>query len=315
MKNRFVEKLAAAAGFTALTGAVLLAPATAQAAPGEVRHAEPRHTESIAACDVTDATLNWGTLERWRAYIQGSIAQGSWSEEGNVAYELPEFRWSEGEGIVAVTAEAGSVNFEGTVVFEGHDGLLNVTLGNPTLEIVDPTEAYLLLDLSSTKQSGEPDIEVKQERAVKLDFNAASGKVDGNTLTFNALEGQLTAEGAAAFGGFYSAGEQVDPVTVTMSTGDSGCSFVASDEEPVPAPLPEEDDAAEQQEPVDEGSDATENEADFPWLPVVIGGVALLVILGAGIMLFTGRKKTEPSASEPEGDADDAETSQEHGNE
>ena len=42
---------------------------------------------------------------------------------------------------------------------------------------------------------------------------------DGNTVTWSALPATLTAEGAASFSGFYEAGTELDPVTVTVGLG------------------------------------------------------------------------------------------------
>lgn len=310
MKLATPNRLLAAAGASALTAGLMLVPAVAQAFTPVSEAQLPASavlattTESIAACEISDATLNWGILERWRAYIQGSIAKGSWSESGNVAYELPEFVWSAGTGLVAETGEAGTVNFEGEVAFSGHDNLLQVNLANPTLEIVDAEEAYLLLDLSSTKQDGEPDIAVTQERAIKLDIQGTA-KADGNTLTFTTVPGQLTAEGAAAFGGFYSAGELVDPVTIQLTAADSNCVFSVDESAPRPPAEPAEDDAPVEDEATTTDTAEPETSADFPWLPVTIGGIALLVIVGAVIMLVTGRKKGDGAEADLGPAADD----------
>lgn len=287
-------------GTAVLAAGLIVAPASAAQAS---THQPVRPTESIAACEVTDATLSWGTLARWRAYIQGSIAHGSWSEEGNVSYELPDFVWTEGEGILATTGEMGSVTLDGEVLFTGHGGNLQVRVGSPTFEIVDAEEAYLVLDLSSTKPSGEDDIMVTQERAVKLDI-AGTMTADGDTLTFANIEGQLTAEGAAAFGGFYSAGEPVDPVTLVVTAG-NGCEFLASapedSEEGDVATSPE----SEESESVDETPGADETEAaEEPaeaedvnnWLLVgIIAGALALGAIAGGVIAAVKRKSAAQS--------------------
>ena len=42
---------------------------------------------------------------------------------------------------------------------------------------------------------------------------------DGNTVTWSQVPATLTAEGSASFAGFYSAGAELDPVTVTVGLG------------------------------------------------------------------------------------------------
>lgn len=283
----------------ALIGAAFLLPTTAANAvdPASVR---PAH--EVPSCEISDATLEWGILERWRSYISGSIANGEWELEGdNVEYETPSFTWSEGEGELAEAGDHGEIEFEGVIHFTGHDGALQVDLADPTLEIVDNEEAYLLLDLKSTKMSGEPDISIEQERAVLLDISDAV-TLDGDSFTLKEATGKLTAEGAAAFGGFYSAGEEVDPVTVT-ATATGGCVFgaVAPGEDTNDAATEtDEDGSATPTEAVDEDVEEPATDETFPWVPLIIGGVALLVIGVAGGMLIFGRKKTNSDFAQTE---------------
>lgn len=302
MNTISTAKVLSSVGGVALVAALVGAPSVALAqTPGGGEPTQVRPTESIAACEIVDATLSWGTIERWRSYIQGSIAQGGWSEDGNVRYEMPNFVWTEGTGIAAVNGEAGTVNFEGTVQFSGHDDLLKVDVSNPTLELVDAEEAYLLLDLSSTKQDGTQDTSETQVRAVKLDI-AGTATGGGETVTFADVAGNLTAEGAAAFGGFYSAGEAADPLTVEL-TAANGCEFIVAEADTPEAEAPgtETPEAKTPESEAPESGDAeaaetqpgAENTSEFPWVPVIIGGVAILVIVGAGAMLIAGRGKNQ----------------------
>lgn len=299
MNNSRAGKTLAGLGGAALVAALASAPSAALAVTeGDAAPTHVHPTESIAACEVADATLTWGTLERWRAYIQGSIAQGGWSEEGDVTYEMPNFVWTNGTGITAVDGTAGTVNFEGSVRFSGHDDLLQVNVENPTLELVDASEAYLLLDLSSTKQDGTEDVSATQVRAVKLDIaGAVSG--GGDAITFAEVEGDLTAEGAAAFGGFYSAGEAVDPLTIEV-TAANGCEFVPAagdadggSAETPESTAPEDGTGAEAGAGADADTDAeaASSSAPIPWLPIGIGGAALIVIAVAVTMLVMNRKR------------------------
>lgn len=308
MNKRSILQASASVGAVAIAASLLLAPAAAAVvdapvAETSVVNTQVRPAESIAACEVSDATLTWGTIERWRSYIQGSIAHGGWSEEGNVTYEVPNFVWSEGAGIVALDGVSGTVSFDGTVHFSGHDDLLRVDAGNPTLEIVDAEEAYLLLDLSSTKTDGTEDISGTQVRAVALDIvgTATSG---AETLTFTDVAGDLTAEGAAAFGGFYSAGEAVDPLTIEMTAAD-GCTFAVAtgaetDGQPETDAPPSSDEPAADDAPAAEPLQSPDMQTQTPWLPIIVGGVAVVVIVGAAMMLISGRKKNTDATNTDE---------------
>lgn len=265
--------------FIALT-AFSVAPA-AQAAPLQ----STVSAETAEGCVVSDATLTWGVLERFRAYISGSIANGGWTLIDGTAYETPSFIWSAGSGELDADA-AGAISFAGGIHFEGHEGVLKIDLANPTVELTSATEGYLLLDLTSTKQTGEADIAVSQVRAVKIDLEGAI-VADGETLEITEAPGRLTSEGAAAFAGFYSAGEEMDPISVTASA--PGCVLAADGT----VAAPEATENAE--EPPVETVVVTE-EAAFPWLPIGIGAVALIVIGIAGGMLLRGGKPKTAAA-------------------
>lgn len=272
------SRLGSAALATTLGAAMLgLAAAPALAAPA------PSLSEVGAGCQITDATLTWGVKESFRSYITG-IAKGQWTQSGGAEYATPSFSWPNGAG--ELTGEgAGTIGFAGSVHFEGHEGLLKIDVANPTLRFDGNDEATLLLDLSSTKQTGEPDQNFVQEAAVSLDLRGAFS-ADGTTLTITDAPGELTAQGAVAFGGFYQAGDEVDPVTITATA--TGCEVTASAAPETPAP-----------ETGDPAVDAPAAEAPaVPWLPIGIGAVALAVIAGVAIALVRGGKKDRAAASE-----------------
>ncbi len=87
-----------------------------------------------AACEISDATMTWGVRESFRSYISGSIANGSWEATDGASYETPNFIFSGGSG----TAEQGQaeVNFKGKIHFTGHEGVLDLTLANPKVELL-----------------------------------------------------------------------------------------------------------------------------------------------------------------------------------
>lgn len=270
----------ALSGFALAFGSIGALASAASAAPPVVAGGVLA-AETTTGCTVSDATLEWGVIERWRAYISGTIANGGWTLTDGVAYETPAFAWSAGSGTVNDDG-SGEIAFNGTIHFAGHEELLKVDLGNPTLELVSPSEGYLLLDLASTKPTGEPDVSLPQVRAIKLDL-AGALVADGTTLTVTEASGRLTAEGASAFGGFYAAGEEVDPISMTASA--PGCVLEATE---ATAPPAAEDAAAGETEVVPVVAEPAS--AEVPWLPIGIGVAALLVIGVSTVLLLRGGK-------------------------
>ena len=263
----------------AVIGAALLAaPAPASAATAET---------TDQSCTITGGTLTWGLKESFRAYISGSIANGSWETTDGAAYETPSFIWSNGTGSYDPATGTGAVSFTGTVHFTGHDGVLDLTLANPTIEFEGDGAAALLLDARSTDMEGETAVDAQQEWVGEVDLGGAPAVADG-AIALTDLPTVLTNSGAAAFAGFYEAGVELDPLNLDLAVAD--CDAPA---EVVAAAEPAETPPAA---PVADGS------PDIPWAPIIVGGAALIVIgLTAGI-LIGGRRPRRSGAdatSEP----------------
>lgn len=269
-----------------LIGVFFLAPQTASAEQTE-------SSSTVEACEVTEAQLNWGTIERWRSYISGSIAHGSW-ELDEVEYEMPEFVWRDGNGFVATDADTASIEFEGTVLFKGHDDLLQVSVGNPVFE-VNGSEGLLFLDLTSTTPTGDADVTVTEELAAEFDLSNVINVADG-LFQITAAPGALTDSGAAAFGGFYDGGEETDAITLTAKATD-GCTFGEAVEGGASSSDPEVEEAEESS--TEAQSTAPENEGsnvnDFETIPTaawVAIGVAIVVVGATGGFFLARRSKS-----------------------
>lgn len=270
MSSRRVSRIGALAAASALAGSVLLiAPAAAVAQP------------SGSACEVTGSTLNWGVKESFRAYISGSIANGAWETSDGAAYETPEFVWTNGTGTFDPETGTGSVSFPGTVHFTGHDGVLDLTLANPTVEFETGGAAALLLDARSTDMEGEVAVDTAQEWVGEITLDGDLVPADG-VLALADQPTTLTNSGAAAFAGFYEAGVELDPLSVTLEFDGCDTGAAAISDEPAP------------EQPV-AVAPVAEEETDISWLPIIVGGVALIVIgLTAGLLI--GGRRPRPAA-------------------
>ena len=278
MKSRSGLRVGGALLTASLAAAVLAAPTAAAAAPLAAQ-------EQSASCAVTGGTLDWGVKESFRSYISGSIANGSWETSDGAEYETPNFRWSDATGSIDPATGTGTISFTGTVHFTGHDGVLDLTLANPTIEFEGEGRAALLLDAKSTDMEGEVAVDTAQEWVGDVAVEGALAPAD-DVLDVADLPTTLTNSGAQAFAGFYESGEALDPLTVSLQF--DGCDSTA---------------AAPVQTAATPDPEATDTEAtvlpapQVPWLPLVIGGVALLVIGFTVGMLVGGRRpKAAPTA-------------------
>lgn len=168
-------------------------------------------------CDVESATLTWGFKESFRAYIDGSIANGEWTVADGATYDTPLFGFSAGTGRVDPRAPYGTVRFAGSIRFTGHGGILDTTVSNPILQFT-PSGLELLLDVEGPTMEGDP-ISVQQEPFVDVDLGGQDlTPVDG-VITIVDAPTTLRDEGAAAFPN-YPAGEAFDPLSATLDVGE-----------------------------------------------------------------------------------------------
>jgi len=224
-------------------------------------------------CTVSDASLVWGFKETFRAYIDGSIANGEWTTDGGVSYETPVFTWAGGTGGADLEAGALDVQYTGSVRFTGHGGALDTTIANPRI-VVDGDQAVLLLDLTGTTQAGEAVVATAVEFA-ELDLSGVESTREGDTVTWADVPATLTAAGSAAFG-TYPEGEALDPLTV-VATVDSTCGSAA---EPTAEPTTDE---LEPEQVSDSG---------WPlWATILIAAVVLLLIAGLVFVLVRRSRK------------------------
>lgn len=228
-----------------------------------------RTMSAFVGCAVDAATLSWGFKEAFRSYISSSIANGEWTVADGATYETPAFGWANGTGGYDPAIASGEVGFTGSVNFTGHGGVLDTTIANPVIRLVDAGSALLLLDISGDTQAGATVVESAVEFA-ELDLGAATVSFENGVLTITDAPAMLTADGSAAFG-TYEPGTELDPVSVTLTVGQD-CAEAA------PAPGD------------DQGESGAGTEADLSWLAWAIP-VALLVVAGIVVGIVLARRK------------------------
>lgn len=285
MNTRTSIRTGAGAAALALMAAIFLAPTAAQAAP-------LRAESEGGGCEVTGGTFKWGVKESFRAYISGSIANGAWEPSGGAVYETPDFTWSDASGEFDPETGEGSVSFTGVVHFTGHGGVLDLTLANPTIEFDGEGKSVLLLDTKSTNAQGELAIDATQEWVADIAL-ADPLKVADGALKLERAETTLTNSGAKAFAGFYEAGVKLDPVSLDLTLADCDGASAADAGDADSSSGDQEADVAPETTPA-EGS-------QVPWLPISIGGVALLAIgFTVGVLVGARQRQTPPSAERSE---------------
>ncbi|UOE27511.1 HtaA domain-containing protein [Agromyces soli] len=226
-------------------------------------------------CLVTEGSLDWGFKASFLQYLESGIANGTWTVTG-ASEQDGRFAFTGGTGPIDAKTLRGVVAFPGSVEFTGHDGALDTTIANPKLEFVSAEEAYLLLDVTGTTQDGAP-VEAKGVRFAELELSGLA--VDGTMLAASDVPAVLTEQGAAAFG-TYAAGEELDPVTFSLTLpADCG----------VAAPAVAAEDGGEVQRTDAGSTEVAETAGVSPWL--IWGGVALLLLIAAVVLVVLLRRR------------------------
>jgi hypothetical protein len=213
---------------------------------------------------VAGGRLDWGIRSSFLNYVTGPIAQGSWSLSGGAAtVGSSQFRFHTARGGYDPATGAVRAQYSGGVRFYGHQDAsgvyeLDLTLSNPALEI-SGNRGILRLDVrSKDRDTGQ----VSDSTAVSF-ATLDLGGVDlrgGTHLSVSGVPATLTAEGARAFAGYYTAGEALDPVTFTADSQDP-----APEPEPEPEPEPSASEPApeESEEPAEGPVEVTDAAVDW----------------------------------------------------
>ncbi|MFJ4470739.1 HtaA domain-containing protein [Streptomyces sp. NPDC089424] len=203
---------------------------TATASPSSSPTASPSPTASTspsasaspsapARGDIADGTLTWGVKESFRAYVVTGPARGAITVSGG-AGQAPgngEFTFVDATGGYDADAGTLSAAFEGAVNFKGHkegdEYGLDLTLEDLRTTF-DGGTGELTADVTSLGETTQ-DVPL-------ADLTARSSALapEDDVITLDDVTARLTSAGAEAFGGFYTAGTELDPVDVAIALTD-----------------------------------------------------------------------------------------------
>ncbi|TXS51644.1 HtaA domain-containing protein [Streptomyces sp. t39] len=213
---------------TVLAAAVATAAlgATAFAVPALAADAAPAAAPQL---EIVDGSLVWGVKESFRKYLAGPIAQGriTVSEGARQAEGNGLFTFAGGKGTYDTATHASNTGFAGAVRFEGHHGVLDFTLSDIKVG-TGRTAGTITADVKGNN-NGTPS---QKDDVVIADLDLTGirpGQGDGGAMVFANIPATLTADGSAAFAGFYPAGTALDPATLSVK---------AAAPSPTPSPTP-----------------------------------------------------------------------------
>ncbi|MDQ0984150.1 HtaA domain-containing protein [Streptomyces sp. V2I9] len=202
--SRFIRALAVVL-LAVLLGALL--PAAAQAASRTVQ----------------GGRLDWGIKSSFQSYVTGPIAGGSWSLTGGAAtVGGSRFRFHSATGSYDPASGTLASGFSGGVHFTGHrkaDGghELDLTISRPTIRISGGS-GMLHADMASTERGTGKVTRRSQVPLARLGLGGIDMKGGSTPVVLTGVPTTLTAEGASAFAGYYTAGTPLDPIDLSVDT-------------------------------------------------------------------------------------------------
>ncbi|MFE2289593.1 HtaA domain-containing protein [Streptomyces sp. NPDC059452] len=198
----------------------------------------PAATAQAASRTVQGGRLDWGIKASFQSYVTGPIAQGRWSLTGGAAtVGGSQFRFHSASGSYDPATGAFSSGFSGGVHFTGHtkaDGTneLDLTISRPTIRI-NGGSGTLFADMVSKERGTGKVSNRSQVPLAKLGLGGINMKGGSTPIALNNVPATLTAEGASAFAGYYTAGTPLDPISLSVDT--------QAPAEPKPAPSEKKD--------------------------------------------------------------------------
>lgn len=160
--------------------------------------------------------LDWGVKEKFRTYVTGPIAGGKVTLSGGATKQGAGYRFPAGSGSYDAAATSLDATFTGAVRFTGHEGKLDLKFSDLKVR-TNGTKGTLIADISSKDRSTGKVTNSNDQALADLTLGTSGLTVKDKVITLNKVPAKLTAGGAKAFGGFYHAGEQLDPVSLAVS--------------------------------------------------------------------------------------------------
>ncbi|WP_210634277.1 HtaA domain-containing protein [Streptomyces sp. GESEQ-13] len=166
--------------------------------------------------EIADGILDWGVKQSFRTYVTGPVAKGTItaSDGATQASGNGAFTFSDATG--AYDTEAGTLKaaFKGAVTFKGHeyDGAYSLDLTFSDLRVN-------LTQGRGTLSADVDDLGTTTQDVVLADLSAPSAALTAqdDVITLDGVTATLTEAGAEAFGGFYAAGAELDPVSLAVA--------------------------------------------------------------------------------------------------
>lgn len=180
-------------------------------------------TASAAPQNVTAGGLDWGVKQSFRNYLAGPISEGGTITLAGGATQNPDgtFHFP---AATSSTFDAASgtptASFSGSVKFLAHNGLLDITVNNIRIVRSGATGSIVADVVSREFQGTNPPSAppfATYTGVVLADLTAGTYATTATSAGWSGATSKMSTTGAPAFGNFYPAGTDLDPVTYSLT--------------------------------------------------------------------------------------------------
>ncbi|WP_328298346.1 HtaA domain-containing protein [Streptomyces sp. NBC_00435] len=204
----------------------------------------PATAAQAAARTVEGGRLDWGIKSSFQSYVTGPVAKGGTKLRNGAATAGGSlFRFHSATG--SYDPDSGSLQaaFSGGVTFQGHqkpDGTyeLDLSISRPSVKIGGGS-GTLYVDVSSKAKEGGAVTTASQVPFAELSLGGVNMKGGGSPIALTNIPATLTDQGAKAFAGYYPAGAQLDPVSLSVDVKAAPAAEQPAQTPSTPAQTPE----------------------------------------------------------------------------
>ncbi|MBT2449898.1 HtaA domain-containing protein [Streptomyces sp. ISL-43] len=181
----------------------------------------PATAAQAAGRTVEGGRLDWGIKSSFQSYVTGPVAKGAFKlRNGAATVGGSLFRFHSANGSYDPDTGSLQASFSGGVAFQGHqkpDGSYELDLGvsRPTVKISGGS-GTLYVDVSSKAKEGGAVTTASQVPFAKLSLGGVNMKGGGSPIVLTNIPATLTDQGAHSFAGYYAAGAQLDPISLSV---------------------------------------------------------------------------------------------------
>lgn len=181
----------------------------------------PATTAQAAGRTVEGGRLDWGIKSSFQSYVTGPVAKGGFKlRNGAATVGGSLFRFHSATGSYDPDSGALQASFSGGVAFQGHqkpDGTyeLDLSVSRPTIKI-NGGSGTLYADVSNKAKDSGAVTTASQVPFATLGLGGLNMKGGAGPIVLTNVPATLTDQGAKAFAGYYAAGAQLDPVSLSV---------------------------------------------------------------------------------------------------